>query len=278
MSVSLIHDEQNKPRYFISQIQDITARKLAEEQALSNLQLLQIVIDHSQYLIYAKNLDGKFILASQSLAEFFNQQAPEQLLGKTSHDFLPKEIADQHRTNDLEVIARQSLISFEETANKEDGLRTFLTNKFPLMDGNGKIYAVCGTSVDVTERKRAETEKEILEAQNRQLQKAESLGNMAGAIAHYFNNQLGVVIGNLDLAMMELPEGARPHEKITTAMEASNKAAEMSGLMLTYLGQSFEKCELLDLSEFCRRIMPILQASVPGSVSVESNLPLPGPA
>ena len=277
LSVSLIHDEQNKPRYFISQIQDITARKLAEEQALSNLQLLQIVIDHSQYLIYAKNLDGKFILASQSLAEFFNQQAPEQLLGKTSHDFLPKEIADQHRTNDLEVIARQSLISFEETANKEDGLRTFLTNKFPLMDGNGKIYAVCGTSVDVTERKRAETEKEILEAQNRQLQKAESLGNMAGAIAHYFNNQLGVVIGNLDLAMMELPEGARPHEKITTAMEASNKAAEMSGLMLTYLGQSFEKREPLDLSEFCRRIMPILRTSTPGNVFLESDLPLPGP-
>ena len=66
---------------------------------------------------------------------------------------------------------------------------------------------------DITERKQAEEEKAKLEAQNRQLQKAESLGRMAGAIAHHFNNQLAAVMGNLELAMGDLPRGAEPAEK-----------------------------------------------------------------
>jgi len=73
-----------------------------------------------------------------------------------------------------------------------------------LRNTKGKIIGGVVAARDITERlqrdeerKRAEAEKAELEAQNRQLQKAESLGRMAGAIAHHFNNQLGVVIGNL---------------------------------------------------------------------------------
>ena len=132
--------------------------------------------------------------------------------------------------------------------------------------------------VDITDRKQAEADKEKLEVQNRQIQKAESLGRMAGAIAHTFNNQLGVVIGNLELALIELSQGARPHANITAAMSASNKAAEVSGLMLTYLGQSFDKREPLALSDACRWSLPMLRAVMPEDVVLETDLPSPGPA
>ena len=137
---------------------------------------------------------------------------------------------------------------------------------------------VCRAAMsDITAHKQAEAEKAELEAQNRQLQKAKSLSIMAGAIAHHFNNQLGVVIGNLDLAMMELSQGSMPHANITAAMKASNKAAEMSGLMLTYLGQSFDKYEPLDLSEACRWSLPMLRAAMPKDMVMETDLPSPGP-
>lgn len=129
----------------------------------------------------------------------------------------------------------------------------------------------------IVARKQAEAEKEKLEAQNRQLQKAESLGRMAGAIAHHFNNQLGVVLGNLELAMMELPDGTEPDDNLTAAMAASNKAAEMSRMMLTYLGQSSNKREPLDLSYSCCKIMPILKATMPGNVTLETDFSSPHP-
>jgi PAS domain S-box-containing protein len=130
---------------------------------------------------------------------------------------------------------------------------------------------------DITERKQAEIIKESLEATNRQLQKAESLGRMAGAIAHHFNNKLGAVIANLELAMAELLKGNDPHSGITTAIKASYEAAEMSGLMLTYLGQSFAKNLSLDLSETCRKSLPPLQANMCEDVALEAELPCPGP-
>ena len=139
------------------------------------------------------------------------------------------------------------------------------------------IVILFKASKNITERKKAEAEKAILEAQTRQLQKADSLGRMAGAIAHHFNNQLGVVIGNLEMAIDDLPHGAGPANRLTTAMQAAWKAAEMSGLMLTYLGQSFDKLEPLDLSDACRRGLPMLRAAMPGKVVLETDLPSPGP-
>ena len=106
-------------------------------------------------------------------------------------------------------------------------------------------------------------EKDKLDAQNRQLQKAKCLRRMAGAIAHHFNNQLGAVMENLEMAMVDLPRGAAPVVKLTEAMQAARRGAEVSGLMLTYLGQTPGKREPLDLSDICRRTLPILQAVMP---------------
>ena len=143
---------------FAGTAQDITERKQIEAQVRSSMQLLQTIIDHSQYLIYAKDFDGRFVLASQSLAEFFGQQSAEQLIGKTSHDFLPKNIADKQRDNDIRVAEKKSLLKVEEYAKALDGFHTFITTKFPLYNDDGEMYAVCGTSVDITEQKRTEEE------------------------------------------------------------------------------------------------------------------------
>ena len=157
-----------------------------------------------------------------------------------------------------------------------DGTVRWADSRAVVISWEGKP-ATLNFITDITERKKAEAEKAILEAQTRQLQKADSLGRMAGAIAHHFNNQLGVVIGNLEMAIDDLPHGAGPANRLTTAMQAAWKAAEMSGLMLTYLGQSFDKLEPLDLSDACRRGLPMLRAAMPGKVVLETDLPSPGP-
>ncbi|SEM36902.1 PAS domain S-box-containing protein [Syntrophus gentianae] len=147
---------------------------------------------------------------------------------------------------------------------------TTITRDF---DGNRMDRTVM---TEITEQKHLEAEKEILEAKNRQLQKAESLGCMAGAIAHHFNNQLTAVLGNLELAMITLSQGMLPHENVRAAMKASRLAAEVSSLMLTYLGQTFVKRETLDLSESCRQTLRTLRTAIPRNVSVTMDLPIPG--
>ena len=130
---------------------------------------------------------------------------------------------------------------------------------------------------DLTARKQAEAEQEKLVAQNRQLQKAESLGRMAGAIAHHFNNQLAAVMGNLELVQNDVPQNSEAGECLAAALKSAHKAAAMSGLMLTYLGQTHSRPEPLDLAEVCRRALPLLQVGLPQAVVLTTDLPAPGP-
>jgi PAS domain S-box-containing protein len=130
---------------------------------------------------------------------------------------------------------------------------------------------------DITDRKQADEQKAELEVQNRQLQKSESLGRMAGAIAHHFNNHLHVVMGNLEMAMNDLPIGLNPIEKLLSAMQAARKAAEVSNLMLTYIGKTPDKHEPMDLSKFCCNIMPLLQTTAPKGVIFKADFPTSGP-
>ncbi len=119
--------------------------------------------------------------------------------------------------------------------------------------------------------------REKLENQNRQLQKSESLSRMAASIAHIFNNQLGVIIGNLEMVIGDQPKSAPPSSSLTEAMKGAWKAADMSGLMLTYLGQSLDKLEPLDLSSSCNKILPVLKAALPENVILETDFSSPGP-
>jgi PAS domain S-box-containing protein len=167
---------------------DITQRKQAEVQLQESRELLQTVIDNSQYFLYAKDLEGRFIFASQTLADFFGASR-DTLLGKTSHDFLPKEIADQHHANDLEVIARNALVQVEEIAEAEDGIHTYLSTKYPLRDANDEVYAVCGASVDITSHIRAEEERRfknvILTTQQETSPDGILIIDEAGNVLHY---------------------------------------------------------------------------------------------
>jgi PAS domain S-box-containing protein len=137
---------------------------------------------------------------------------------------------------------------------------------------------VCRAVVsDITERKLEEEKRANVETQYRQLQKAEGLGRMAGAIAHHFNNHLAAVMGNLELAIGDLPRGTGSDERLTDALHAAREAAEVSKLMLTYLGQAQARPEPLDLSEICRRSVRLLQAAMPIDRALETDLPSLGP-
>jgi signal transduction histidine kinase len=128
----------------------------------------------------------------------------------------------------------------------------------------------------LAERKLAEARAAELEARNRQLLKAESLGRMAGAVAHHFNNHLQAVLGNLDLAAVQ-PEGSDPSAYLAQAREAVERASHVSGMMLAYLGRNPREQKTLSLAGLCVASLPKLREDLPPGVSLATDLPLPGP-
>ncbi|MDD5167699.1 MAG: PAS domain S-box protein [Syntrophales bacterium] len=276
---AILRDADGNPTGILYVERDITERKGAEEALQQSNQKLEAIISASPDGIGVISLDGKLQLISDKLAEMYGYsiEQKDEMIGKSALDFTDPSHHERMRDNIRKLLAGEKNLT-EYLAIKKDQSRFYIdVNSTVLRDASGNPASILFAERDITERKQAEADKEKLEAGNRQLQKAESLGRMAGAIAHHFNNQLGAVIGNLELAMMELSRGVSPYAKIAAAMKAASRAAEMSGLMLTYLGQSLDKPEPLDLSETCRRSLPMLLAVMSGGVVLETDLPAPGP-
>jgi two-component system, cell cycle sensor histidine kinase and response regulator CckA len=100
---------------------------------------------------------------------------------------------------------------------------------------------------------------------------------MAGAVAHLFNNQLGSVLGSLELAAADSSRSMDITIYLKNAMKATRQAAEVSGRILTYLGQTFEQVVSLDLSAIIRQGLPLLQDTILKDVNLITDLPSPGP-
>ncbi|MGD9732863.1 MAG: response regulator [Desulfamplus sp.] len=155
----------------------------------------------------------------------------------------------------------------------KDGRKIPVELTINLVEYGDKQYN-CAIARDITERKQAEEKQKELEAINLRLQKAESLSQMAGGIAHLFNNYLYAVSGNLEMAIEELPDDSLIRKNLAEAMKAARRCADVSGSMLTYLGQNIVKHESLDILECCRKAFANFQSQLSSNsgVTIETDL------
>ncbi|MBU1564015.1 MAG: response regulator [Proteobacteria bacterium] len=205
-----------------------------------------------------------------------------QIIGKRPEVVSPEFQPDGRKSSlAAEEKIRQALLTgsnaFEWVHRRLDGSDFFVDVSITsmMMDDKPALFT---TWRDITKRKSDEKQKAKLEALSRQLQKNDSLHRMAGAIAHHFNNQLGAVMGNLEMALEDLPQDTTSvKSQLTAAMLGAQKAADVSGLMLAYLGQTPGRHIPLDLSMVCRESLPLLQAAAPKNLILETECPVPGP-
>jgi signal transduction histidine kinase len=130
---------------------------------------------------------------------------------------------------------------------------------------------VCLT--DITERRKAEEERVVLEAQVRHAQRLESLGVLAGGVAHDFNNLLAIILGNLRLALQRIDPDSEAGEKLREVRNAAEHAARLTDQMLTYAGKGTQTLAPLDLSALARDLLELLRSSLADRLHLETDLP-----
>ncbi len=134
--------------------------KLADE-LFANEHRFQSIMDNSMTLISVKDAGGHYLMANRTFEKLRNISA-ERIKGMTDHAMFPKDIADKLVKNDEAVLKTGVHAEFEETIQTAKELRTYLSHKFPLSDAIGCPHAVGAISMDITERKRNEEEKQVL--------------------------------------------------------------------------------------------------------------------
>jgi signal transduction histidine kinase/ActR/RegA family two-component response regulator len=136
---------------------------------------------------------------------------------------------------------------------------------------DGKLR-VLGAIRDVTAARRAEEEKQHLEARLLEAKKLESLGILAGGIAHDFNNLLAVILGNQLLATGEAQEGSPLAKHLDRIRSAAKHAEALTNQMLTYSGKASFSLGPLDLSELVEQTRELLEAATSKKCRLEISL------
>lgn len=241
---------------------DITERKQAEAALIEHQDLLRSIIEGTDDRIFAKDLQGRYVLMNSSEVDGFGKPA-EELLGLTDNELLDSDRAKKAMAIDREVVASGENIIYEQVLEVAGGdLRTYSVRKYPRFDQDGRVIGVLGIARDITERKRADEERRNLEAQIQHAQKLESLGVLAGGIAHDFNNILMGVLGNAHLGLQVLPPDSPVCEFLHEIDTAATRAADLTKQMLAYSGRGKFVTEPVDLSELVEEMAHLLGVTI----------------
>ncbi|MFO0947142.1 MAG: histidine kinase N-terminal 7TM domain-containing protein [Planctomycetota bacterium] len=158
----------------------------------------------------------------------------------------------------------------EETIRHTED-RILLARATVMREGNTPI-ATLVTLVDVTDRRRLETERREFELALQQTQKVESLGALAGGIAHDFNNLLAAILLNAEMARDEVEPGSETSSYLRGITDAVTRATSLTGQMMAYSGKAHFPMSEFNLNETIFEMRSLLEAAASSSGSLELDL------
>ena len=138
-----------------------------------------------------------------------------------------------------------------------------------LLDTAGNFIGLEGTCQDITEQKRAEANTASLEMQLRESQKMEAIGTLAGGIAHDFNNILATILGNIEIAMLEVSrENEVVHRSLQDIRNAGNRARDLIQQILSFSRRQVTRKKPIQIAKCIEDVMQLLSAAVPASLTL----------
>ncbi len=209
--------------------------KKAQIDLRLNEDFLNTVIDNIPAMIFVKDArDLQYVRFNKTGAEILGYSVSD-FIGKNDFDLFPDSEAQFFTGKDREVLRKGVLIDIPEepVETKDRGKKILHTRKIPIFDMDGQPLYLLGISEDITEQLKARAEKKHLEKQLQQAQKLESIGKMAGGVAHDLNNILSGIISYPELLLLQLPPDSPLRKPLCQIHDAGKRAAKVVADLLT---------------------------------------------
>ncbi|HLV01989.1 MAG TPA: PAS domain S-box protein [Acidobacteriota bacterium] len=237
-------------------------------------EIFRSVFEATPSAIVITQEDGRIFMMNPKAEEYFRYSAAE-LVGAPIETLIPNRYRKHHSTYRREYerapSARPMGAGRELYALRKDG------TEFPVEIGLSPIQTAQGNFVlsvivDITARRQLEKEHRDLLDRVQQAQRMESLGVLAGGVAHDFNNLLTGILGNADLALLELSPLSPAREFLEAIQKSAVRASELCKQLLAYSGRGRFVHEPMDLNAMIREMFELLRLSISKSALIKTHL------
>jgi PAS domain S-box-containing protein len=252
---------------------DISERKRAEEALLKNRRQLADIIDFLPDATLAIDKEKRVIIWNKEIEKMTGVPAKE-MIGKGDYVYtIPfygearPQLMDLIFMDDEDIMARYPYIVREgDSFVAEVFCKALYNNKgawvfaktSPLHDQSGKIIGAIESIRDITARKRAEEEKDALQAQLLQAQKMESVGRLAGGVAHDFNNMLTVILGHTSLAKIRCNPSKPIYKHLKEIEDSAHRSADLTRQLLAFARKQTIAPKVLDINDTVSGMLKML--------------------
>jgi len=241
---------------------DVTATQILLEKIKESEEKYRAIVENSHSGILVVNENYRFEYVNDMLCRMLGRDRNE-IIGHDFREFLSKEsrelVADRYirRQRGEEVPARYEF----DIIRKDGERRTVEISTTVIKDSKDRVKTIAQL-LDVTDKKRAEAEKEKLSAQLIHAQKMEAIGRLAGGVAHDFNNILNVIIGYAELIKEMVSDNEAVYEDVLEILRASELASALTEKLLAFTRSEVIKPRVINLNETIAESTQMLQRLV----------------
>jgi len=247
--------------------------KLAQELAQER-RLLRDLMDNTPDGIYFKDRQLRFLRTNRAFARTLNGTSSAELEGKrllevlpASHEAMRAEAEDQRVLG--EGLPVQDVV---HEYKQGETTRWISETKAPIHTPTGEIIGLVGIARDVSERVLAETALRRAEEQLLQSQKMEAIGQLAGGVAHDFNNVLSVILGYGELLLEEIPKDNPNHADIAVMVGAAQRAAALTRQLLAFSRRRVVQPDIVDLNTIVWGLDKMLRRIIGEDIDLRTTL------
>ncbi|MDP3286132.1 MAG: PAS domain S-box protein, partial [Desulfobacterales bacterium] len=259
LSLSFIRDTNQKPIGILSLTRDITERKRAEDALRESEKKYRLVLEANPDPMIVYDIEGKVIYLNPAFTSVFGWSLEERI-GKKMDDFVPEESWPETRMMIDMVIAGKNFSGIEtRRLTREGKMIPVSVSGSCYRNQEGNIEASVINLRDITESKRVEAEKKNLEEQYRQAQKMEAIGQLAGGVAHDFNNMLNIILGYSQLALINLEPSNPLNANLQEIMNASRHSSDLVRQLLAFARKQTIAPKVLDLNNTVAGMLNMLR-------------------
>jgi two-component system, cell cycle sensor histidine kinase and response regulator CckA len=247
---------------------DITQRKNAEEALEESEDKYRSIVEQSSEMLFLHDLEGNFLEVNRA-AIARTGYSRKDLMGMRVFDMHPEGVAKEDIIDFWKKMRTKRMpVTFEAVHQCKDGSTypaEVKINKVVLRD---KECILCLVR-DITERKQAEAERDLLQAQLLQAQKMESIGRLAGGVAHDFNNMLQVILGHVELVLEwnGLTQPAR--ESLEEIRSSAQRSADITRQLLGFARKQLANPKELNLNDTVSTMLRMLQRIIGENILLE---------